>query len=122
MIFLNSFNVIEDESNSEDEEAHISSEESEDSEDDSEKDTEEIQENDSDENVYKELISPEFINNINFTTTSTTDSTVPRVIYDDKFSYDSQKGELITDLNIEIGSNKLPRFSCSAHKVNSAIR
>ena len=72
--------------------------------------------------VYNELISPEFINNINFTTTPTTDSTVPHVIYDVQFSYDFQKGELITNLNLEIGSNKIPRFSCSAHKVNLAIR
>ena len=44
------------------------------------------------------------------------------MIYDDKFSYDFRKGELITDLNLEIGSNKIPRFSCSAQKVNLAIR
>lgn len=79
-----------------------------------------------DEEDEKELLSPEFIENIEFINNSssnaTVESIVPLKIYDDNYSYDFTKGELINDLFLEIGSDKINRFSCSAHKVNLVIR
>ncbi|RMZ96368.1 zinc finger BED domain-containing 4-like, partial [Brachionus plicatilis] len=36
--------------------------------------------------------------------------------------YDFQRGDLIKDIDLVIGSNLFPRFNCSAHKLNIAVR
>ncbi|RNA32932.1 hypothetical protein BpHYR1_042562 [Brachionus plicatilis] len=36
--------------------------------------------------------------------------------------YDFQRGDLIKDIDLVIGSNQFPRFNCSAHKLNIAVR
>jgi hypothetical protein len=41
---------------------------------------------------------------------------------DDSDEYDLSHGCLITDLELEIGSNQIPRFQCMAHKLNVSIR
>lgn len=41
---------------------------------------------------------------------------------DESNEYDLSKGELITDLVINLGTDDLPRFSCASHKCNIAVR
>jgi len=36
--------------------------------------------------------------------------------------YDFSKGAILKELNISIGSSRLPRFQCACHKLNIAVR
>lgn len=42
--------------------------------------------------------------------------------FDESDEYDLSKGEIIEILNLEIGSNMIPRFNCCAHKINIVVR
>lgn len=42
--------------------------------------------------------------------------------YDESTEYDLNRGEIIENLELKLESNVIPRFSCSAHKMNLAVR
>ena len=41
---------------------------------------------------------------------------------EDIHEYDLERGSIIHDLNITIGSTEIPRYNCAAHKINLVIR
>lgn len=44
------------------------------------------------------------------------------VVLDGVEDYDTNKGHVYEDFDIEIGDNKIPRYSCACHKANLAVR
>ena len=91
-------------------------------------DNEEItDENDSNPSNFfteKEILSVDIQNKIEFIrTTRSFNITVPSIVIDEQSEYDfKNNSELITFLELEIGSNRISRFSCACHKGNLAIR
>jgi hypothetical protein len=47
---------------------------------------------------------------------------VNRVEFNEKDEYDPSLGDPIYELNINFGTNDIPRFSCACHKANIAVR
>jgi hypothetical protein len=70
-----------------------------------------------------ELDSYEFKNPLEYVSKSASDQ--PALNITDQ-SYDSEynleKGSLLTDISLKIGSSEIPRFSCAAHKINLVVR
>ena len=62
-----------------------------------------------------------FLNIVNLSSNATLQN--PDMDFEDESEeYDLAKGTYIKDLNIQLGTANLPRFSCAAHKTNIAVR
>ena len=44
------------------------------------------------------------------------------LVVDEIEDYDTAKGDVFEDFDIEIGDSKIPRYSCACHKANLAVR
>ena len=73
--------------------------------------------------VYDE-ISQELVNlkSLDFSTNIEEDTNVDLSELNHDQEYDLDRGDRIENLNIELGSDSLPRISCAAHKTNISVR
>ncbi|CAF0713084.1 unnamed protein product [Brachionus calyciflorus] len=70
--------------------------------------------------ITNEINSLTFTSNISFDVKN--ESSIEEIELDFERFYDLNKGQPINNLTLKIGSNELPRFSCSCHKLNLAVR
>ncbi|RNA44646.1 hypothetical protein BpHYR1_017604 [Brachionus plicatilis] len=69
--------------------------------------------------IVTHLETLKFNNNIQLSARPT-EKILKQIQYNDE--YDLTGGSPITELNLKIGSNKIPRFQCACHKLNFAIK
>jgi hypothetical protein len=105
------------------------------SEDDESEDDEEIDDSDDDHDnesdddpevieTEKELRSDDFFSKKIQTSKRQAQSNAEKQVAVEDFlsEYNLNKGSLVTEQNLEIGSNKVARYNCAAHKMNLVIR
>ena len=66
----------------------------------------------------------EYANRLSYKTTSNQESAIVNNIeyaFDESLQYDLNDGKIF-DLQINLGSNDLPRFACATHKGKIAVR
>lgn len=86
-------------------------------------DDDEDDDDETSENQMRQLRKFRFQNKIRTQNTSLSGNNIePYENVVDETEYDLSKHELLKDLELEIGSNKYPRFNCAAHKINLAVR